>query len=144
MSGMRTNNKEHHSLPTKFGVYIDELIVVNRAARGNADAAAPPAAPVVQDTPVSQAAADKAQAEHDVRSTKNKASVVSAPAHAHTLRCALNVLHHEAVCALFSLPIILLRVRTRESVCATRFKHGVAAHTVAVLLAIRCCPPRTN
>ena len=38
------NNKERLSLPTKFGVYIDELIVVDRATRGNADVAAPAAA----------------------------------------------------------------------------------------------------
>ena len=67
------NNRERHNLPTKFGVYIDELIVVDRATRGNADAAAPAAAtPAAQDTSVSQAATDKAQAEHDKRSTKNK------------------------------------------------------------------------
>ena len=39
------NNKERHQLPKKFGKYIDGLIVVDRAARGNADAAAPAAAP---------------------------------------------------------------------------------------------------
>ena len=37
-------NKERLSLPKKFGVYIDELIVADRAARGNVDAAAPGAA----------------------------------------------------------------------------------------------------
>lgn len=113
------NNKERHSLPTKFGVYLDELIVVDRATRGNADAAAPPAAPVVQDTPVSQAAADKAQAEHDKRSTKNKRISCKCPSPcSHTPLCIECPPSRSCVCTL--LAANHLAAGTDERVCVRR------------------------
>jgi hypothetical protein len=129
------NNRERHSLPKKFGVYIDELIVVDRATRGNADAAAPAAAaPAAQDTSVSQAATDKAQAEHNKRSTKNKRISCKCPCPcSHTSLCFECAASRSSVCTLLAANHLAAGTDERERECATWFTHGMAAHTVAVL-----------
>ena len=138
------NNRERHSLPKKFGVYIDELIVVDRATRGNADAAAPAAAPVVQDTSVSQAATDKAQAEHDKRSTKNKRISCKCPCPcSHTSLCFECAASRSCVCTLLAANHLAAGTDERERVRDVVYARHISTYR-GCALARWNCPPRAN